>query len=210
MGAKGYSILKEALDRYEVGLEQSEREEDIHSLLAANPVLVTRGINGPPIPSEAVSKFPLGNDFITDFIIFGFRSEGWPIHLTFVELESPTAAAFTKSRKPSSTLTQAMLQVNDWQNWLNYHLDEFCLSFPKQLTKEYGNRDLRIELRSAAWEFKIVIGRKKEMKEKNNIYRHSHYKLTNGSVEIMTYDRILFRIKDLTQMHGSTDNEAFI
>jgi hypothetical protein len=127
-------------------------------------------------------------------VILGVRSFSIPYHCIFVELESPIAKQFTKSGVCSAKLNQAIRQVTEWQYWLKTHIDEFCLSFPSKLTK-YREDQLAINLRSAFFTFKILIGRRSFLTTKNREYVASFFNSHHGGIEITTYDRILDRLR---------------
>ena len=83
--------------QYEEALKTCKKEEDIQSFLKANPELVMWSLNDGARPIELVSKFPLGREYITDFLVFGCRSYGIPLHCILIELEPPNAHQFTRA-----------------------------------------------------------------------------------------------------------------
>jgi hypothetical protein len=202
MAKKDGNNLHRLADAYAEALDRCKQEEEIHRHLSANPLLVTRGISGQPISFEAVSKFPLGGMFVTDFVVLGCRSEGNPLHVSLIELESPSARAFTKKGTPSASLAQAIRQTNNWDSWLQEHLDEFCLTLPRRLKGDYGKRDLRVDLRTAFVDFRIVIGRKADMTDDNNLYRSTLFRQHSSRLEVLSYDRITFTIRHLAEVHS--------
>lgn len=180
--------------KYEEALQKSQTEEDMHAFLKANPNLILWSLNDGARPYELVSKFPLGNDYVTDFVIFGTRSFSYPFHCILIELESPNARQFTKSGVYSKTLNQALKQVNDWVSWVHQHNDEFCLSLATKLTVPIP-KDLSIKLRTAYLSYKIVIGRRQFLTKKDKETISAFYNQHHGSLEIATYDRILDKIR---------------
>jgi hypothetical protein len=161
--------------------------------LAENPELPMEAFNDGSVPLDLAAKFPLGTEYVTDFVVLGVRSYGIPYHCVFVELESPIENPFTKSGVFSAKLNQAVKQMTEWDHWLRSHFDEFCMSLLRELSR-YQRSDLPVKLRSAYITFKIVIGRRSHLSTKNREYRSSFLHVHQGRIEVMSYDRILTRV----------------
>jgi hypothetical protein len=180
--------------KYSKALFKGRTEEDMQKFLAENPELAMEAFNDGSAQLDLVAKFPLGTEYVTDFVVLGVRSYGIPYHCIFVELESPIENPFTKAGVFSAKLNQAVKQVTEWDHWLRSHFDEFCMSLPRKLSS-YQRSDLPVKLRSAFITFKIVIGRRSHLSTKNREYRSSFLHVHQGKIEIMSYDRILTRAR---------------
>ena len=94
---------------------QSHREESIHTFLARHTPLVGLVTWGGFIRS----KFRLADAFVPDFLAVGIEPlSNSPIaRAVFIEIERADVALFTRTGDPSSSLTHAIRQVQDWKLW---------------------------------------------------------------------------------------------
>jgi len=141
-----------------------EREEELHSFLVLNPILID------PLANEIRSKHELGDDFITDFIIRRLGND-----YILVEIERSDQSLFNKNGDFSRALTHAIRQVLDFQTWIADH-------------HEYANSKLPGIARPKGL---VIIGRKdtsdKVMKRRLDEENFSR----RGHIEIVTYDDLL-------------------
>lgn len=159
------SINSILLEEFSSLLDSSpEREEDLHSFLVSNPILID------PLANEIRSKHELGDDFIIDFIIRRLDND-----YILVEIERSDQSLFNKNGNFSRALTHAIRQVLDFQTWIADH-------------HEYANSKLPGINRPKGL---VIVGRKdtldKVMKrrlDEENFSRRSH-------IEIVTYDDLL-------------------
>ncbi|HKQ03875.1 MAG TPA: Shedu anti-phage system protein SduA domain-containing protein [Blastocatellia bacterium] len=95
---------------------QSGHEEAIQVFLEEHPIFLGfLGWHG-----IVKSKFRLADAFIPDFISIGsypFSNRPQPL-VTFIEIERADMPLFTKSGDPTSFLTHAIRQVQDWKRWV--------------------------------------------------------------------------------------------
>src|SRR5580704_12514952 len=93
----------------------SGREQDIHLFLDRNRQIL-HFIHWDPIVK---SKVRLADAFVSDFVVVGLDpySNDPRSFVTFIEIERANEALFTKSGDPTSFLTHAIRQVQDWQRW---------------------------------------------------------------------------------------------
>lgn len=96
------------------------REEDVQAFLQERPIPLVQHLGGGH-GRYVMSKVRLGSQHIPDFILAERDSDGLTWHL--VELESPHARMFTKAGDPSSVLTHAIRQINDWREWIGTNRD---------------------------------------------------------------------------------------
>lgn len=78
--------------------------------------------------SPLYSKPRLGAEYEADFAFFDTSSYGpeW----NFVEIEAPSRKLFTRALQPSSWLTHAVQQIQDWAAWFHDNLAYAARSFP--------------------------------------------------------------------------------
>jgi len=165
------SINSMLLEEFSCLLTSSpEREEELHSFLVSNPILID------PLANEIRSKHELGDDFITDFIIRRLDN-----NYTLVEIERSNQRLFNKDGNFSKAVTHSIRQVLDFQTWIRDH-------------SEYANSKLPGINRP---EGLIIIGRRntldnimKRRLDEENFSRRGH-------IKIVTYDDLLDTAKTL-------------
>ena len=146
-------------------LESSpEREEELHSFLFSNPILID------PLANEIRSKHELGDDFITDFVIRRLDDK-----YTLVEIERSNKRLFNNYGNFSKDLTHSIRQVLDFQTWVGDHL-EYANSKLPGINKPEGL---------------IVIGRKRTLDRimKRRLDEENYSR--RGHIKIVTYDDLL-------------------
>ena len=129
-----------------------ETEEAYHSYLAAHAgMFLSDGCYKIPV----ISKLRLGADLVTDFVTtidrasYGFTYE-------FIEIETPNSAPYIQSGAPSSRLTGAVQQIQNWQLWLDANRSEAKKLFP---SKEF------IYFDRPSFTFTIIIGRRDDSQQ---------------------------------------------
>jgi len=132
-----------------------------------------------------ISKFPLGNRFITDYVYVTKSSDCWRI--VFVELEVPDKTIFTNSKNQINTtakFNEAINQVRNWQAYLKENRQEVI----KQLEPLMVPTNMRRN--PVEFCFELVYGRSSE---KNTEERNRHIKLLSeqSNIKIMTYDTLI-------------------
>lgn len=114
------SITPRTLQEFERLLSEARGERPLQAFLQCNPSILVQMLR--PAPSGwVIPQKRLGDKHVTDFVLGHYNSLGH--HWFAVELESPTATLFTKSGDPSTTLTHAIRQIQDWRSWLTNNLD---------------------------------------------------------------------------------------
>lgn len=100
-------------------IDTSTKEEDVQVCIESCPdvfgFLSTFAL--------VLPKFRLADKFVPDFVILGIQpwSQAHTPTVTMVELELPSMPFFTKSGNPSSHLTHALRQLQDWKAWVRDH-----------------------------------------------------------------------------------------
>jgi hypothetical protein len=111
-------IVASAIKEFELLLDSRGSEERVRRFLVTHLFfwngLVRAG-------SQLYSKIALGTQHEIDFVWCDPTSSGAEWHVA--EIESPSARLFTKAGNPSHSLTHALTQVRDWQNWIGQHAE---------------------------------------------------------------------------------------
>ncbi|MDF2627832.1 MAG: hypothetical protein K0R39_1663 [Symbiobacteriaceae bacterium] len=100
--------ILELIAAFERLLDSCPREELIQEFLTKHTVLLA------PTANRVLTKIPLGSEYVTDFVI-----EDPGERYTLVEIERPDLSVFTRAGNPSSSLTHAQRQVEDWRQWVH-------------------------------------------------------------------------------------------
>lgn len=112
--------LEKDVKEFERLLSLRSKEHRIHEFLSKhsyffNEIIRLFGV------SPLYSKIRLGSEYEIDFVCFDSGSLGpeW----MFIEIEGSDQRLFTKSGDPSTRLTHAIRQLQDWQSWIHDNLD---------------------------------------------------------------------------------------
>lgn len=154
------SLKRKQVNEFEKCLENAQREEDIQSFLAKNPIFLVQHLCGGH-GRWVIPKQKLGAEHVTDFILGQKSSIGYEWYA--VELESPNAKMFTKSGNPSAALIHAIRQIQDWRAWLQRNQDYASREKNK---KGLGLIDITSNVKGI-----ILMGRRKDIEEKTNELR---------------------------------------
>ena len=153
-------------------MNTSGKEEEIHQFLKNNSVII-----GLTSTIEPISKFKLGDDYITDFVIREI-----PDDYVLIEIERPNLKLFKKTTPPERTqkFNHAIEQIENWRAWVSAN-------------HSYIAKKLEgISPNPLCW---LIAGRRTELspeeierlKEINDEHK--------GSYKIFTYDDLIDRVK---------------
>lgn len=165
----------------------TKKEQEIQNFLESNAELIPtpHRLNHHLHLKAIISKFPLGNRFITDYVYITKSSDCWRI--VFVELEIPDKTIFTGSSNQINTTSkfnEALNQVRSWQAYLAEHRQEVI----KQLEPLMVPPNMRRNPVEFCYE--LIYGRSadKNTEDKN---RHIRLLAEQSNVKIMTYDTLI-------------------
>lgn len=143
--------------------------------------------------SNVYPKFKLGSEYECDFVLYDWCSSSVRSKTTVVELKLPSAKLLTKSNIPTKDLSLALAQVNKYMNWIHknhfYFRRQLCnISKPITILDRVHNFMYQTpdHINSV-----IIIGRRAQFSEEENLYRSNIYQTTHGSIEIVSYDRLI-------------------
>ena len=177
-----------------------DSEETIHKFLYDNPILMNCLCDEGAI---VFSKFKLADDFIPDFIFLGqeMNTNAMASYISLVEIERSDKLLFTKSGDPSSFLTHAIRQVQNWKTWfeenrtsLRKKFKDIVIQNPPILDQNISKYQRRIEHFGLDYGFYAryycVIGRREHLTIKDNILLGQMNHDLSG-ISIITYDVLL-------------------
>ncbi len=136
-----------------------------------------------------ISKFKLGNEFITDFAYLTKSSDYWEFVL--IELEEANKKIFTNDKDNIyfySEFNHAYDQITSWKAYVNKNREKILHQIDK----------LRISLNENSVRFKyvLVIGRNSE-KNNSEKRRAMFAEKSDSDVRIMTYDSLISQCESL-------------
>src|SRR5437667_3313262 len=89
-----------------------------HRELEKRPWLVKELVEGCCNLCYLVSRFDLGNEYQSDFVLLHGFSGGWDIH--FIELEPPSETPFNRKGDFSPRLNHAAGQLRKWKQFQDH------------------------------------------------------------------------------------------
>ncbi len=123
----------------------------------------------------AISKVKLSDEYITDLVILRDKAS-YGFEYELIELESPRDKTFTQKGNQSANLTEAIQQIEDWQRWIQNHLESSKKLFP---SKKFNLTHI------PQIKYTVIIGRREEL----GIYDNKRFqKTSNSGIEIRSFD----------------------
>lgn len=165
----------------------TKKEQEIQNFLEDNAELIPtpHRLNHQVNLGAIISKFPLGNRYITDYVYISKSSDRW--NVVFVELELPEKTMFTNAKNQvnaTSKFNEALNQVRSWQTYLNNHRQEVIKQLEPLLVPPVMRRN------KINFCFELIYGRSCE---KNSTERSDYINLISeqSNIKIMTYDTLI-------------------
>ena len=126
--------IEEALIAFE-GALASGTEEEIHQFLENHPLF----LDVLKYDGFLKSKFRLADAYIPDFVTVAAQRMSQRIEpvVTFIEIERANGSLFTKAGDPSSFLTHAVRQVQDWKRWVSENRTYLHTHLQKVILEEF-------------------------------------------------------------------------
>jgi hypothetical protein len=163
--------LRSAIAELEDCLKDEGRNEGaLQKALTLNPILFGAQY------IRILPKHTLGSEFEMDYALE--RTSG---DVDLVEIEASNLPLFTKNGNPTKYLIHAEQQILDWLHWI-------------ERNHAYVREKLTGILKPIGY---VVIGRKKNMSESDSGRLQQRNVLFRGSIEILTYDDLLTKSKNL-------------
>lgn len=168
-------LIRDSIEEFEEIVNTPGKEEEAHQFLKNNGLILDL-----TSMKEPFSKFKLGDDYVTDFVI-----QEAPTSYVFVEIEKPKMRLFKQSkgnRPPERTqaLNHAIEQIENWKAWI---------------AKNHSYISNKLEGVAPSPVFWLIAGRteslspqaKRRLAEINEAYK--------GIYRIFTYDDLIDRVK---------------
>ncbi|MFF8607928.1 Shedu immune nuclease family protein [Streptomyces sp. NPDC015346] len=178
--SEDHAETPQLLQRYEACLSAAEDERPLQEFLSNNPSMLTQQLGGSC--RWVRPQVPLGDAYVPDFLVA--RIDSVALHWTLIELESPNAPLFLKSKgkqnRPAEKLREGLDQVAEWRRWLAKNID--YAQRPRRGNKEgLGLVEIDDHARGL-----VVIGRRADMSANDRVNR-DHLSLERNTL-IRTYD----------------------
>jgi hypothetical protein len=126
---------KKIIEGFEKVLKNS-KEQGIHNYLKKTHKL----INYISARKYLLSKYKLADKYVTDFIVIGIGYGNLlGVVINFIEIERADLPLFTKKGDPTSFLTHAIKQVQDWEMWVTDNLLYFKNDLQKHIFEMTDN-----------------------------------------------------------------------
>ncbi|MCJ7744058.1 MAG: DUF4263 domain-containing protein [Dehalococcoidales bacterium] len=164
-------LIKENIDALEDILHSGGKEEEAHQFLKNNSLIL-----GLTSTIDPISKFKLGDDYETDFVIREI-----PDGYVLIEIERPGISLFKKTTpERTQELNHAIEQIENWRAWIG---------------RNHAYISGKLEGISSSPMCWLVAGRRtnlstaetKRLAEINDEYK--------GSYKIFTYDDLIDRVR---------------
>jgi hypothetical protein len=195
-------------------LDEAVKETQLQSFLERHPdIIVNTFYQGAYYP-VVFPKFHLADEFIPDFVMIGRRSgsaeTSWDVDLIEIEPAILDKPLFNKKRQSTGRLRIAEAQIMDWQRWMQKYEQRIFVpkAFEQLKSKKVWDDHPQFYTPTTGtyqdvvvW-YRIIIGRRKDFNGWGNQYRNLIWKKSGNRVEIVPWDRLLDRVK---QIENCTD-----
>ena len=184
-------------------LDKSIKEATLQSFLENHPDIISTFCQGAYYP-VVFPKFHLADELIPDFVMIGHRSaSSWDVDLIEIEPAVLNEPLFNKKHQSTGRLRIAEGQVTEWQVWMERNRGFFVQrAIDKILEKHAWDESFRFDTATRndvsimVW-YRIIIGRRTDFDTWGNRYRTNKFRETSNRVEIVTWDRLLDKAKQI-------------
>lgn len=182
--------------------DNSKTEQDFQVFLEKNTFLIPRKfLEHHGIYLETLyTKVPMGNDYISDFMIITKNSANWTcIH---IEIEDPRKKIFTKEGLPTAEYNSARTQVKTWEAWFKNPTNQ--INF-----KQFISKVLLSNMRDnpISHKFILIYGRQKEIKNDRLIALWEKEKNSDNDFYVMTWDSLFETEYNILNLAKFTDKK---
>ena len=156
-----------------------------HSILIPLPFLLNHHLH----MNSIISKFKIGNEYITDLAYLTKSSDFW--YFVLIELEDPKKRIFTKDNENiyfHSDFNHAYDQVTSWKAYISQHTNEILNQIDK----------LRVPLNenNVIFKYVLIYGRSEEKSTSTKRTAMFAQKSTED-IRVMTYDSLISNCETL-------------
>jgi len=180
--AKYHSVHSELTDL----VTKRSAESVIQSFLERHPYLLPGlgTFHHGPYGGIVVSKFPLGNDFVTDFAFVTSNSQ--MLRLVCVEIESARKCLFRKDGAFHRDYVDAKQQIVDWLHWAHQNQRQAVDCWRPLLSRKH------LQYCTVQYQGFLVMGRRQDIDSQKKQERWSaEAESMSSRLGCMTYDRLI-------------------
>lgn len=185
-------LPEEIIDEFNKVLDdQLSNENDIQTFLETNSEMIPLPfLNGHHLHhTTIISKFRLGNEYVTDFAYLTKCSDYW--YFILIELEDSKKRIFNKDRENiyfSAEFNHAYDQITAWKAYINDNRESILRKIDK----------IRVPLRENPVYFKyvLIVGRNED-KENSERKIKMFAQKNDSDTKVMTYDSVISMCKHL-------------
>ncbi len=127
----------------------------------------------------------------------------WDVDLIEIEPAVLDTPLFNKQHQSTGRLRIAEGQVNQWQVWIERNREFFVRRAIDKILNEHAwdgsfcfHAATRNDISFMVW-YRIIIGRRKDSNTWGNQYRTNVFRSSNNKVEIVSWDRLLDKTKQI-------------
>lgn len=142
---------------------------------------------------EAVlfKEFPLGTNYIADYLLVGRASGGW--QFIFVEFENPYGRITLADGNPGEVIRKGMNQIDEWKPFIEGYFSILSAEFEKYTKQPLPKEFTRFD--STRMHYVVVAGRRADYNETTRLFQRRSDAERN--IKILHYDNILDDARDL-------------
>jgi hypothetical protein len=185
-------------------LDESVGETPLQSFLERHPDIIVNTFNQGAYFPVVFPKFHLADELTPDFVMIGHRSAAsWDVDLIEIKPAVLNGKLFNSDRQPKGNLRIAEGQVTKLQVWLDRHKEFFVQRAIDKILEERAwdesfcfHTATRNDVDFMVW-YRIIIGRRKDFNTWGNQYRTNVFRSSNNKVEIVSWDRLLDKAKQI-------------
>lgn len=131
-------------------------------------------------------EFPLGTSYKADYLIIGENSGGY--EFVFVELENIKGYITVQDGELGNTFRKGILQVKDWQRWLQENYAALSEYFEKHYNREKSLPKEFMKYDDTRIHYVVVAGKREDFSEKT--YRIAREYRDNEKIILLHYDNL--------------------
>lgn len=187
-------------------LDESVEEAPLQSFLENHhDIIIDTFCQGAHYPI-VFPQFPLADERTPDFVMIAHRSgASWDVDFIEIEPSVLTEPLFNKKRQSTGRLRIAEGQVTDWQVWIERSTNrEFFVQrvIDRILSEHLWDKSLFFNAATGkdvsfmVW-YRVIIGRRTDFDTWGNRYRTNKLRETSNRVEIVPWDRLLDKAKQI-------------
>ncbi len=172
LGQEKLKLIEQNVNKLEEILHAGGKEEEAHQFLKNNSLIL-----GFTSTIEPISKFKLGDDYVTDFVI-----QEIPDGYVLVEIERPGITLFKKATPPERTqeLNHAIEQIENWRAWVG---------------RNHAYVSGKLEGISSGPMCWLICGRRTDLSKPERTRLAEINDEHKGSYKIFTYDDLIDRLR---------------